>query len=132
MKRSQLRNVFPEKRTLKSQVAYIKQRNYCTRLLRKEKWNYFENIDTSKIFDNKMLWKTAKPTFSNKCVNREIITSVKDYKIFSENLEVVKTFNVFSLNTVKVMNIFRPGTFDWSGSYWGSSFKNYREIQKTP
>ena len=55
MKRSQLRNVFPEKRALKSQVAYIKQRNYCTRLLRKEKRNYFENIDTSKIFDNKML-----------------------------------------------------------------------------
>ena len=55
--------------------------------------------------------------FSNKCVNREIINSVKDYKIFSENLEVAKTFNAFSLNIVKEMNIFRPETSDSSGSY---------------
>ena len=54
MKRSQLRNVFLKKRTLESQVAYNKQRNYYTSLLRKEKQNYFENIDTSKIFGNKM------------------------------------------------------------------------------
>ena len=45
--------------------------------------------------------------FSNKCVNRDIINSVKAYKSFSENLEVAKTFNDFSLNIVKEMNIFR-------------------------
>ena len=47
MKRSQLRNVFLEKkRTLESQIVCNKQRKYCTSLLRKEKQNYFENIDT--------------------------------------------------------------------------------------
>ena len=74
MKRSQLRNVILNKRTLESQVAYNKQRNCCSSLLRKEKRNYFENIDTSKISDNKMFWKTVKPMFSSKRVNKERIT----------------------------------------------------------
>ena len=60
MKRSQLRNVFLNKRTLESQVAYNKQRNYCTILLRKEKQNYFENSVTSKISDNKIFLETVK------------------------------------------------------------------------
>ena len=105
IKISQLRNVFLKKRTLESQVAYTVQRNYCTRLLRKEKQNYFEKIDTSKISDNKMFWKTVKPIFSKKNVNRESITLVKDDEILSENLEVTKIFNAFFSNMVKEMNI---------------------------
>ena len=35
-----------KKRTLESQIVCNKQRKYCTSLLRKEKQNYFENIDT--------------------------------------------------------------------------------------
>ena len=104
MKRSQLRNVFLNKRKLESQVAYNKQRNYCTSHLRKEKRNYFESNDTAKTSDNKMFWKTVKPMFSNKRVNRESITLVKDDKILSENLEVAETFNAFFSNIVKEMN----------------------------
>ena len=99
MKRLQLRNVFLKKRTLESQVAYNKQRNYCMSLLRKEKRNYFENIDTSKISDNKMCWKTVKSMFANKFVNRESITLGKGDNILSENLEVAETFNTFFSNT---------------------------------
>ena len=73
MKRPQLRIVFLKKRTLESQVAYNKQRNYFTTLFRKEKRNYFENIDTAKTSGNKIFWKTVQPMFSNKCFNRESI-----------------------------------------------------------
>ena len=52
-----------------------------------------------------MFWKTEKPMFSNKCVNRESITLMKDHNILSENLEVVETINVFISNIVKEMNI---------------------------
>ena len=105
MKRLQLWNGSLIKRTLENQVAYKKQRNYCTSLLQKEKRDYFENIDTLKISDNKMFWKTVKPVFSNKSVNRESITLVKANKILSENLEVAETFNAFFSNIVKEMNI---------------------------
>ena len=52
-----------------------------------------------------MFWKTVKPMFSNKCVNRESITLVKDNKFFSENLEAAETFNIFFLNIVKETNM---------------------------
>ena len=89
---------FWKKKTLESQVAYNKQRNYFTSLLRKEKRSYFENIDTSKISENKIFWKTMKPMFSNKSVNRERITLVKGHKVLSENLEVAEGFNAFFSN----------------------------------
>ena len=95
MKRSQLRNVFLKKRTLESQVAHNKQRNYCTSLLREEKRKYFENNDTFKISDSKMFWKTVKLMFSNESVNRESITLVRGHKLLSANLEVAETFNAF-------------------------------------
>ena len=46
-----------------------------------------------------------KPMFSNKNVNRESITLVKDDKILSENLKVAETFNGFFSNMVNEMNI---------------------------
>ena len=52
-----------------------------------------------------MFWKTVKPMFSNKSVNRESITLVKRDKILSENLEVAETFNAFFSNIVKDMSI---------------------------
>ena len=42
--------------------------------------------------------------FSNKGVNRESVTLVKDSKIFSENVEVAETFNAFFSNLVREMN----------------------------
>ena len=52
-----------------------------------------------------MFWKTVKPVFSNKSVNRESITLVKANNILSENLEVAETFNAFFSSIVKKMNI---------------------------
>ena len=97
MKRSQLRNVFLEKRTLESQVTYNKQRNYCSSLLQKEKRNHFKNIDISKISDNKMFSKTVKPMFSNKNVNmRESITLIKGDKFCQRILKSPKHLMLFS------------------------------------
>ena len=73
--------------------------------LTEKKQSYFENNDTLKISENKMFWKTVKPMISNKCVNRDSITLVKDGKFFLENLEITEIFNVTFLNLVKEMDI---------------------------
>ena len=73
--------------------------------LTEKKQSYFENNDTLKISENKMFWKTVKPMVSNKCVNRDSITLVKDGNFFLENLEITETFNVTFLNLVKEMDI---------------------------
>ena len=56
---------------------------------------YFENLNTSKITDNKTFWKTIKPMLSNKCVTKESITLVKHDEIVSENQAVAELFNKF-------------------------------------
>ena len=100
MNRSRLKNQCQE-----NKLAYNKQRNLCTSLLRKEKKNYFEGLDTSKITDNKMFWKTVKPMFSNKNVSKESITLVKDDEIISDSQKVAELFNNFFANIVTELNL---------------------------
>ena len=45
---------------------YNIQRNFCKKLLRTTKKEYFNNLDTKKVTDNKTFWRTVVPTFSSK------------------------------------------------------------------
>ena len=65
----------------------------------------FENLDTSKITDNKTFWKTIKPMFSKKCVTKESITLVKDDEIVSESQAIAELFNKFFANIVTELNL---------------------------
>ena len=61
MKSSRLRNKFLNTKSAINRKAYNKQRNLCASLIRSEKKNFFSNINTSDITDNKTFWKTVKP-----------------------------------------------------------------------
>ena len=91
---------------------YAQQRNYCVSLLRKTKKVYYENLYERKVSDNKLFWKTVKPSLSEKFNARERI-------ILTENGEIVKTekgtaevFNSFFGNIVKNLNISQYFDFD--------------------
>ena len=45
---------------------YDIQRHFCKKLLRATKTEYFNNLDTKKVTDNKTIWRTVAATFSNK------------------------------------------------------------------
>ena len=105
MKRSRFKNKFDKQQNQENKLAYNKQRNICTAMLRKAKRNYFENIDTKNITDNKKFWKTIKPMFSNKNTSNESITIVKDEDIISNNLEIAELFNSFFANIVSELNL---------------------------
>ena len=49
MVRSKLRNIYNKKKTSHAYLAYKKQRNYCTSLLRESKKNYYGRLDPSII-----------------------------------------------------------------------------------
>ena len=66
MHRSRLRNKFLRERTKESKIAYNKQRNICVSLLRKTKRDYFANLDTKIMKDNRKFWKIVNPLFSEK------------------------------------------------------------------
>ena len=46
-------------------------------LIRREKKNFFDNISTRDITDNKTFWKTAKPLFTDKVQTKSEITLIK-------------------------------------------------------
>ena len=89
---------------------YSKQRNYCASLLRKTKKSYYKNLGERKVSDNKLYWKTVKPSLSE-------IFNCREKIILSENGEVVKTeknpaqVNFFG-NIVKNLNIPQYSDFD--------------------
>ena len=66
MKRSRPRNKFLNTKSDIDRKVYNKQRNLCVSLIRSKKKNFFSNIHTSDITDNKTFWKTVKPFFTDK------------------------------------------------------------------
>ena len=63
MLRSQLKKKFNNDKSEENSKKYKQQRNYCVKLLRKTKMEYFQNMDVNKVNDNKMFWKTLKMIF---------------------------------------------------------------------
>ena len=51
---SRLSNKYMKNMSEENKINYSRQRNYCDKLLRKEKKNIFANLDTKKITDNKI------------------------------------------------------------------------------
>ena len=66
---------------------------------------YFENLDSSKITDNKKFWKTIKLMFSKKCVTKEGITLVKEDEIVSESQAIAELFNKLFANILTELNL---------------------------
>ena len=98
MKRSRLRNKSLNTKRENDRKAYNKQRNYVVSLLRKEKKDFYGNLDISKVTDNRVFWKIVKPKISDKVKIRSKITLVEDDKILSQDVEIAKTFNECFIN----------------------------------
>ena len=79
MKRSRLRSKFLNIKSDIDRKAYNKHRNVCVSsiLIRREKKNFFNNISTRDITDNKTFWKTVKPSFTDKIKTNLILHLLK-------------------------------------------------------
>ena len=105
MRRSALENKFHKYGTAEHNKAYKKQKNYCSRLYKKERRKYYNNLDHKKITDNKQFWKTVKPYISNKGQTGNKITLVDNNEIIITDEDVSEKFNSFFVNAVKSLNI---------------------------
>ena len=65
LRRSALENKYYRDKLSETGNAYKKQRHYTKSLIKKEKVNYFSNLNINNYTDNKKFWKTVKPLFSN-------------------------------------------------------------------
>ena len=64
--RSRLENKYKKNISEENKRNYTRQRNYCVKLLRKEKKNFFAKLDTKNIAHNKTFLQTVEPFFSPK------------------------------------------------------------------
>ena len=113
MRRSHLRNQFLNTKSDTGRKAYNKQRNLYVSFIRSEKKNFFSNINTSDITDNKTFWKTVKPFFTDKIKTKSKITLIEkkivsqegqeeivSEKIITEDQAAAEFFNKFFINCV--------------------------------
>ena len=125
MKRSRLRNKFLNTKCDIDRKAYNKQRNLCVSLIRIEKKNFFSNINMSDITDNKTVWKTVKPFFTDKIKTKSKITLIEKNIVSQEGQEeivserkitedqvVAEVFNKFFINIVPNLKISTDHGYD--------------------
>ena len=103
MKRSQLEKIYFKKRTQESFKKYKKQKNYCSRLYKRERKSFFESIDSSKITDSKTFWKNIQPFFSEKQKTVNKITLVNENEDILSNGKVVADKIIFLKMQQKIL-----------------------------
>ena len=95
---SKLRNRYNKNRTEESERAFKKQRNWCVKLLRKTKCNYYQNLDLKNFSDNRKFWKTVKPIFSGKVQTSSSVTLAEDSQFISNDTPIAEIFNEYFVN----------------------------------
>ena len=76
MKRSRFRNKFLNTKSDIDRNTHNKQRNYVVSYLRNEKNNFYSNLDTKHVTDNRTFWKTVKPLLSEKVTKHSKINLI--------------------------------------------------------
>ena len=105
MKRSRLRNKFLKTKSITDRKNYNVRRNYCKKLFRSTKKLYFNNLDISKINDNRSFWKTIVPLFTKKALKSEKINLNEEGKNVSGNAEFCRIFNNYFSEVVSNLKI---------------------------
>ena len=105
MKRSRLRNKFLKNKNEINRNNYKVQRNYCKKLLKTTKKQYFNNLNTSKVTDNRILWKTVVLLLTNKPSRGEEIILKEGNKNITNDAELCEVFNTYFANIVGKLNI---------------------------
>ena len=87
-----------KKKTDQSLRAYKKQKNYCSRLYKKERKKSFNGLNPSFVTDNKIFWKTVKPFFSGKGNYGANIKLVEEEEVLQNDSEIAEKLNEFFKN----------------------------------
>ena len=67
--------------------------------------DYYSQLDTRDIIDNKKFWKTVKPMFTDKIKHTQNITLIDSGSIVSDNKKIAEIFNNFFINVVPNLGI---------------------------
>ena len=79
MVQTQLLYKFRKENSIINELAYKRQRYFCTTFIRKTKRNFYINLNLNKITDNKPFWKKVKPSFTTFLEENEIAKIFRSY-----------------------------------------------------
>ena len=105
MNRSSLLNRYREEETEVTRSAYKRQINFCVKLLRKTKKEFYNNLNVKYITENKLFWKMVKPSFTDKTLKDERITLVEKDKVVSDESKLVEIFSKYFGNIIQNLGI---------------------------
>ena len=105
MRRSELESKYLKNRTVDNKAKFKKQKNYCSKLYKKEGRKFYSDLKLNKITDNKQFWKTIKPLLSDKCTQSSTISLVDNNDVISDDSELAKTFNSYFEKAVTNLGI---------------------------
>ena len=98
MIRTKLRNIYLRNPTVENGMMFRKQRNYCVKLLKQTKINYYEHININLVTDNRKFWKCIKPSFSDKITTSYNYILYDNTEIIRNDREVADKFNSYFSN----------------------------------
>ena len=107
MRRSQLQTKYFKNKSQNDYLVFKKQRNFCSKLYKKERKNYYNSLDMKNITDNKQFWKTIKPFLSEKIKTTSKMKLKDQDKIISNDDKVAEEFSTFFENANLTKN-YRP------------------------
>ena len=89
-----------------------KKADNCLNIILSNTFKYYENLDERNLMDNKLFWKTIKPSFSDKIVTRDRIHLTENGKVAKTELETAETLNNFFGNVIKSLIIPKCNEYD--------------------
>ena len=104
MKRSELKSKYVKNKTSENLKSYKKQRNFCSKLYKKERKKYYERPYLNNVTDSKKFWKTVKP-LSDKNTTLPKISLVQNDEIISDESKVANSFSNFFENAIHSLGI---------------------------
>ena len=106
MRRSELETKYFKLKTNDTLTAYKKQKTYYSRLYKKERKRFLENLNLSFVVDNKKFWKVVKPLFNEKGsgVSNKFVLLEKG-KILRDDNVVAKYFYSYFNSIVSSLGI---------------------------
>ena len=105
MRRSELKTKYLKNSTLQNLNKFRKQKDFCSKLQRKEKKKYLDKLDIKLVTDNKKFWTTIKPFLSHKVSKSSKLTLVEGDEIISAAKDIARKFDEFYKNAVSSLNI---------------------------
>ena len=105
IKRSELKTKHLKSSTLENFNKFRKQKNFCSRLYKRERKKFLDKLDIKLVTDNKNFWTTIKPFLSHKISKSSKITLVEGDEIISADEDIAQKFDKFYKNAVNSLNI---------------------------